>query len=896
MLTIKTKLAAASLVLTLASVCVPAMAQAPGSQAPSPFDMSPERPKQTAPQTPAAGGSAPAPAAPAIPQGNRPTASPAPLPSQPFNPARPGASAPGQPAAPSRPASQSQTPNQTLGQPQTQTQSPPLMQTPGVQLTSPGQVNVPTRAGQALTPNERDPRQPAGGAATPAPTGTQASAASEIADPSRRYLVPSPNLRLGGEIEQRSWTVVLTADEAAAGAKLHFAYQNAVVVAPEASSLTITVNDVPVYAEKIASSDQPSDHAVEIPAGLLRAGSNTLRFGANQRHRTDCTIESTYELWTDIDPQRTFFTFDNDRAGRFSRLDDLRAVGLDGEGNTRYRLIVPALDQMGATDVLMRLSEGLSLMGAMPNQSFAFQKTTDGALRPGELPVFVGTPDELRTLLPGVPAAAASAAVASFVDYPGSNGVSALVLSGPSWPAIQTLIDSFVATADTGSNQRRETLLTANWTGVDTPFLFGDSTINLSSMGVTSEEFSGRLFRTRFTVGVPADFYANAYGEARILLDAAYTADVLPGSHIDIFVNGNLASTVPITSKGGAILRHLPIKLTLRHFKPGVNQIAIEAALVTNADKACVPGSTAETKPRFVLFGSSEFHMPDFAHIAQVPNLSAVAGTGFPFTVDHNPVSLFLGRIDEPTLSAAATFLGKIAMASHRVIPVNVTLSTVRTVGPNALFVGTVSDFPSNVLSQLKIDQATRSNWAPGDAAPQPAGRTLTLQDWQQRSGDNFLSRQFSSVSDWAKRNFDLSSTMLRFAPASDALYKPPATAEMLIAQESDPTQAGTWTAVIAPDSEALQTGMEAFSTRDAWSKLEGRVAVYSGPATETTIVPVSWFRFMPTQSLSLSNARLIAANWLSDNIMSYGLLLVAGAILLGLATAGLLSMLGRNR
>ncbi len=382
-----------------------------------------------------------------------------------------------------------------------------------------GDATEPT--GQPLTPGQRDPRQMQGGAPSDAqgtPKTTTPASAAEVDDPGRRYLVPSPNLRLGGEIDQRSWTVYLTADEAASGAKLHFAYQNAVVVAPEASRLTITINDVSVYADKISSSDQPSDHVAEIPAGLLRAGPNTFRFGADQRHRTDCTIESTYELWTDIDPQRTFLAFDNERAGRFSRLDDLRAVGLDGKGNTRYRLIVPALDQMGATDVLMRLSEGLSLMGGMPNQSFAFQKTTDGALRPGELPIFVGTPDELRPLLPGVPSAATNAAVASFVDYPGSNGVSALVLSGPSWPSIQTLIDSFVATADTSSNQRRETLLTSNWSGTDTPFLFGDSTINLSAMGVTSEEFSGRLFRTRFTVGVPADFYANAYGEAAFYL------------------------------------------------------------------------------------------------------------------------------------------------------------------------------------------------------------------------------------------------------------------------------------------------------------------------------------------------------------------------------------------
>ncbi len=76
---------------------------------------------------------------------------------------------------------------------------------------------------------------------------------------------------------------------------------------------------------------------------------------------------------------------------------------------------------------------------------------------------------------------------------------------------------------------------------------------------------------------------------------------------------------------------------------------------------------------------------------------------------------------------------------------------------------------------------------------------------------------------------------------------------------------------------------------------MSGRIAIYSGADEEMGSVPVSWFRFMPTQELSFSNARLITANWLSDNIMSYALLLAAGSVLLGLATGGLLSLLGRR-
>ena len=99
---------------------------------------------------------------------------------------------------------------------------------------------------------------------------------------------------------------------------------------------------------------------------------------------------------------------------------------------------------------------------------------------------------------------------------------------------------------------------------------------------------------------------------------------MLPGSHIDIYVNGNIASTVPITSRNGGIFRHLPIRVTMRHFRPGPNRIDIEAVLMTQADKICAPGASASHEPRFALFDSSELRVPRFARMAQLPNLAAL--------------------------------------------------------------------------------------------------------------------------------------------------------------------------------------------------------------------------------------------------------------------------------
>lgn len=727
--------------------------------------------------------------------------------------------------------------------------------------------------------------------ATVSPLPTQ-----QAAETRRRYLVPEKELRLDGEVERRAWSIYLTPEQAAAPARLHIGYRNSILVAPEASRLTVTVNGVAIFQEPISAPGEVSEQIAEIPEGTLKAGLNLIRFRADQRHRTDCSIESTYELWTVIEPERTFLSLDTKEAFRFSRLDDIRAVGVDDKGRTRFRLIVPALDQLGTAAILMRLSQSLALMGGMPNQSFTFEKFPSAPPRPGELLVFAGTPNELRPLLPTLSEAAGSSAVASFVDYPGGAATSALVLSGPRWSAIETLVDGIAKANDGVRAQRRDMLDTRRWHEVGTPYLSTEALIDFSQLGVEAEEFSGRLFRTRLTIGVPADFYANAYGEARILLDAAYTADVLPGSHIDVFVNGNIASTVPITSSGGATLRHLPIKLTLRHFKPGVNTIVIEAALLTNEDIACVPSVTGD-KARFAIFGSSQLQMPKFASIARIPNLAAMAGTGFPFQLDPDPVSLLFGRIDENSLSAAATFLGKIALASHHIVPVDVRISTARVAGTNAVFVGTASEFPANVLTQLRIDPEIRNGWSSASHAGVPvAGAAPSFQDWQARTGGSFISNPFEGIRQWVKDNFDLTFATLRFAPAIDELYEPPQTATMVIVQADNPTENGTWTALISPDAASLAEGMQAFSARETWEQMQGRAATYESADKVLETVPVGKFRFMPTQQFSLGNARLIAANWLSDNVMSYALLLAAGGILLGLATGVLLTLLGRNR
>lgn len=828
-----------SILAFLLAACAVAYAQT------APFDMSGEREQGSTPMVPRL----------TFPATPAPSASPAPTPTAPM------------PAAPAPPFSMAPA-------------SPSASATPPSQPQAPAEVGRPQPAPPVAPAQAQRPAQPA----------IQRAAQSSV----QRYIIPFAKFGLDGEYDRKSWSIYITPEQAAAPAKFNFSYQNAVVVAPEASQLTVLLNNRIVGQQPIASSDAPSNVSFDVPAGLLQPGANLLTFEATQRHRTDCTVQSTYELWTNIDPAKTYLSFSGQEAAAFSSTDAIRAVGVDETGQTQFNFVVPALEQPGTTKPLLRLAQGIAVLSGMPNQTFSFAPDTLPQAGAGRMTVVVGTPAELQSVITPPPAAQA-AALASFVTDP-KSGAPVLLISGPSWPAIASAIDTIVSTTDRPATAVRDTLVTQRWSAPDAPLVLSAANLTFAQLGVATTEFSGRRFRTSFNIAVPSDFYANAYGEATVLLDAAFTQNVLPGSHIDIYVNGNIASTVPISSTGGGIFRHLPIRVTMRHFKPGLNTLSLEAILMTKEDEVCVPGTTAGAAPRFALFDTSELHIPDFARIGQRPNLAGLSGTGYPYNRATQPTPLFIDRIDSDTLSATATLLAQMAIVAGRPIDVE-PAATPGAIGErDAIFIGSISQMPPAVLTQLNIATSSQASWRPPAAAQSNQTEpSVTFDDWRSRVSGGVWRGQITSFQEWLRRNFDISLSSLQFVPGSEEAFTPSNDASFLIAQGKSAAGGSSWTIVTAPSAKDLREGAEAIAAQVNWPQIAGHITTYSSRTGKVDSVPVGRFDFVASQPWSISNYRLIAANWLSTNILSYAFLLVVFSLLIGVATASMLSRLGRR-
>ncbi|MFN7101687.1 MAG: cellulose biosynthesis cyclic di-GMP-binding regulatory protein BcsB [Pseudorhizobium sp.] len=713
----------------------------------------------------------------------------------------------------------------------------------------------------------------------------------------QRYIIPSESLALTGEYSRRAWVTYLTAEQAEASGSVTFGYQNAIVVAPESSSLMLFINNRLIGQESISAPNGTKSVRWPLPAGLLRAGNNDVELVANQRHRTDCDIRSTYDLWTQIDGAGTFLQFGPNLAPVRSAFEAVNALGTDAEGRTHFQMVVPSIGPMEELAPLLRLSQGLAVMSGMPNPHFSFQQEMPQQIGgSGQMTVAVGTATELAEVLPALPPGAEAGPVSGVMEIPNGTGP-LVVITGPTWAAVTSAVESFITPSLGSPTVRRESMSTERWTRPNAPFLFGGERLSFARLGIPTLEFSGRRFRVGFDIAVPSDFYAGAYGEAVLLLDAAYSPSVAAGSHIDVYVNGNIASTAPINEDGGGILRQAPIRVTMRHLRAGMNRIEVEAVLPSKADDTCVPGSDASTEARFALFDSSVFAMPGYARIGQTPNLAALSGTGFPYSRQQQPAALYMDRIDANMLSAAANFFGKTAQVSGAPIAIEPVSAANAVGGRNAIYIGSAGQIPLNVLTQLNLDPDLAAGWNPaGTEGPAVGSTAQSMEAWSDRLQEGFLSQNATSFREWLQERLDLSEGALRFLPGSESVFRPDEDDDLMIAQGSAPNGNGLWTALIAPSPQELRLATSEMARQDVWQQIEGRIFSYSRATDAVAVQEARRLSFLPPVDTTLQNYRLIATNWLSSNLLSYALAIVVASCLLGVTTATLLRWLGRHK
>ncbi|WP_416357602.1 cellulose biosynthesis cyclic di-GMP-binding regulatory protein BcsB [Aureimonas phyllosphaerae] len=716
-------------------------------------------------------------------------------------------------------------------------------------------------------------------------------------------LAASSDLQFSGEASHRVFPVFVTGEQSTKEARLTLGYTSAVSVAPEGSSLVVSVNGVEIVSQAIrVGSAQSLD--LPVPPGLLRPGFNAVGISMQQFHRVDCSVQGTYELWTSFDPAASGLRFPRTGAA-VAGFADLPALPRDGQGKVRIAGLVPEGSTAERTDNTLAAIEAAVVIGAMddPLVQLGREGGSDAVLD-----VVVGTMDEIgplarqpgaQTPWPGVSLLPAA------VDRPAT-----LVVTGSTAGDVRKALDQLRAGAQTwapdGSQAGLQAIADRRGRAVS-----GHADLRLDALGVDGRPFAGRLFREDLRLSLPADFYAADYDAASLVLNGAYAANLSADATLFVRANGQVVATLPLSSPQPGRIEDKRLKVPLNRLKPGPNTISIEALVPNAEDEACEATAGGERPARFALSGDTRLELPALARVGSYPNLSAtLAGVGSLGAADRD-LMVYVPGNDPSARDAAATIVARMAASSGTVRQPRFVNTLPHAEGGDLLAVGTYSSLPNDLASALRLRDGTSAfalsetptGWsgvseanastmhgeAPADV---PAPDATTLSAFADPVGVGQRVAEITRPVTNAIHNA-VATYRERRAEAPRELPQDGA----LLVQAATPAPGTAWTVFTAPTSALLTQGLHRLGTPTTWNAIDGARTDIPAAADQALVSTNDDKEMLfETQPRSISNARLVLAGWFSRHSDRYAALMFASSILLAVSTFLLLRRLGEKK
>lgn len=710
----------------------------------------------------------------------------------------------------------------------------------------------------------------------------------------RRLIADKKDLFFPGETANREYPFVVLPSEMTGSAKLILTLQTAISVAPERSAMRIFVNDRDIGTVNLKSGDA---HQVELelPKGLLQPGYNAVTVLLDQSHRVDCSVEATYELWTQIDPGRSGFVFTRNAIDDPSDVSTLLAYSRDVNGHAAINGLITRGAAGEDIDRTFAVVQALSILGHFDRPVVTVGNEVGSG--PG-IDLVVGTFGTVRDLIGVTPQQSGVE-----FDIDPASGRSRMIVAARTADELASTIREFTLRAQTeltdGSPQGRRAL--GNRRG---RLLASGSENSLAELGLVSRPFAGRHFQQSIAFSLPADFYPGDYGAANLKLNAEYAAGLSPSAQMVVRANGDTVANIRLGEGRSGRIEGQDLPIPLAKLRPGYNVIEFEAELSTAADAVCDPATFSNPTARFFIKGDSTLNIPAFAQIGHAPDLAVVSAGKARFGGGDGATPLYVEGMDETMLGAAGSFLAKMAYASREVSPVSVTSGwPLDRQGPLLAF-GTFSGFSGQLKSDLGIDlnpiatdaalsldqnqaQATPTEEAApalsidGVAAAPENARPTSVVARLREGVDNIL--------EGIKVRVRIQAAELGLVddPAvltEEAGYQVSAEADMLVAQRLV-NDRDVWTVVAVREPAVLGESMRSLAQADVWGGLSGSVNTLTREGVVIDRKLAAHERLYETKPLSLQNGRLIVAGWFSNNAREFTIAQILVAILLGAST-----------
>jgi hypothetical protein len=684
----------------------------------------------------------------------------------------------------------------------------------------------------------------------------------------------------------------VTRKQADAKARFRLGALSSVSVLPESGTLTVSLNGVNIKALPVGAAYGLRIAEFDIPEGLLRQGWNSVGIAAHHRHRVDCSVDATEELWTRVDPAETGLLFADGTPGS-ADLADIGAIGPRPDGVVTIGVMLDRqhLLEPEAVERIGRAVQGIALTGRFAQSVVEFENSSEDGLD-----LVVGTAADIAGRIDRAAIGQIDAPMIAVVPG-GSSSRPIVVVTGRSDAELDIAIAKLGVVTPVGTVQGLNALAGANGHQISAD---GQS-LSFSDLGLERQELMGHTLRIGFSVALPRDFLAADYGRVAIDLAGGYAAGLGADAQIIVEVNGRSAGSVRLNSARGENFLHKRHFLPLSAFRPGQNRIELRVNAPDGPAVACDTPAGAAPRARVWLNATSRIMFPSLARVGRLPDLAMTSSGGFPFADTGGKMTLVVPTPDRATLGAALTVVARLGVAAGRQIPFSFVTKEAADKPGNVLVVAPARALDPASMRQAQLDpDLVRQAWSaaaelsaaalspvsraalrrrayegdwPNSCATEPPG-TEGVETPPEQANGNLAEVTGAVRTGYGSAGIGHLIDALRSLTGTAAEPETRATslsllsnAALVVAQgprEGDPDSVVT--IISSPSAATLKSSIACLVEPKVWSRLSGRLSVLDASTGAVTDRDPETRRYVATQEFSIENQRLMVAGWLSLN------------------------------
>ena len=517
-------------------------------------------------------------------------------------------------------------------------------------------------------------------------------------------------------------------------ALLSLFFTNSNILKNNRSQLVVYINGFLLGQIKLDPINNATEAKFKIDKSYLRQGYNKITFKAAQ-HYTDSQCEDwgAPELWTHIDATKSSLDLNyqplpiteslstinnlvNDRLGEYS-FNIIRGEKTISDDYLNWGGLIAQGIKLRLKYVPMQIHEYYAepnVASIEGSDNARFKIDSAGMGRDAFL---IGNKEQLSQLIPQDVLQAIQGPYLGLFRQDADPTHFFLVVSGRNNDEVKMAAQSF-ALLDAPFPAARQTVISGLMLPSAEAVLAQKSILSAHNYRFSDLNFSNPVMYSEQTAAklqfrLPADFYSTEDAMVSLNLNLAHGAGMRKDSVINIKLNGSFVHAIQLKEEGGAHYRNYQIKVSLRSFKAGINNLTFNALMKPSEYGECIRMQSDNLVIN--LFEDSIISFPETASVVSLPDLEILQRTGFPFVNNAMADNTQFNLLDTSSDSIVSAWQLIAQMASYYDAPV-LDLNISQEQGGDkkyVVLVGKVSENNSpSILAQAPVTLGEKNRFA----------------------------------------------------------------------------------------------------------------------------------------------------------------------------------------